>query len=168
MSWRWIGTCWLVLAWLTIWPLPAPASEIYVSVRIDAQGQLHIVTANQRDITPARAPDQVGFDQPAISADGTTVGWLALYPNCCTSYPIPLALVIYRDGKVRHTFGERFPVWKWRFEANGTQVAFAQETVHGHLGVHFELRDVESGQLIAAHDGDPLPDAPQWIRNVAD
>ena len=168
MSRRWIGASWLLLAWLTAGPLSASASEIYVGVSIDAQGQLHIATADRRDVTPARAVDQVGFDKPAISADGTTVGWLALYPNCCTSYPIPLALVIYRDGKVRHTFGERFPVWNWRFEANGKQVAFAQETVHGHLGVHFELRDVDTGQLIAAHDGDPRPDAPQWLRNVAD
>src|SRR5215475_13686573 len=141
----------LLVSLLTAWPLSLGAGELYVQATIDQEGQLHLVTADRRQITPARAPDQVGFDKPAISADGTTVGWLALYPNCCTSYPIPLALVIYRDGKVRHTFGERFPIWKWRFEANGKQVAFAQETVHGHLGVHFELRDVETGQLIAAH-----------------
>jgi len=140
---------------------------MYIEATVDTAGQLHIVTADQRDIIPERENEQVGFDQPAISEDHTTVGWLALYPHCCTSYPIPLALVIYRNGHVVHTFGEHFPVWKWRFEAHGTQVAFAQETVHGHFGVHYELRDLVSGQVIAAHDGDPEPDAPQWIRDVA-
>jgi len=158
----------LLVSLLTAWPLSLAAGELYVQATIDREGQLHLVTADRRQITPAKERDQVGFDRPAISADQTTVGWLALYPNCCTSYPIPLALVIFRDGKVMHTFGERFPVWRWRFAADSKRVAFAQETVHGHRGVHFELRDVESGRLIAAHDGDPAPDAPQWIRDVAD
>ena len=36
-----------------------------------------------------------------IAEDGRTVGWTVLYDNCCTSYPIPLLLVIYKDGKVQ-------------------------------------------------------------------
>ena len=158
----------LLLSFLLALPLSLAASEAYIEATVDKEGQLHIITADHRDIMPKKDHDQVGFAKPTISDDSTTVGWLALYPNCCTSYPIPLALVIYRDGKVLRTFGERFPVWRWRFEVEGTQVAFAQETVHGHLGVHFELRDIESGHLIAEHDGDPEPNAPQWIRDVAD
>ena len=157
----------LLSLFLLALPLSWAASETYIEATIDKDGQLHIITADHRDIMPQKDSEQVGFDKPAISEDKTTVGWLALYPNCCTSYPIPLALVIYRNGQVVHTFGEHFPVWEWRFEADGTQVAFAQETVHGHLGVHFELRDIESGRVIAAHDGDPEPNAPQWIRDVA-
>lgn|SRR5215831_3495058 len=171
-TWHGLGAtqAWMVsllVALLTVLPLSLAASEMYIEATVDKAGQLHIVTADHRDIMPEKDHEQVGFDKPAISEDHTTVGWLALYPNCCTSSPIPLALVIYRNGKVVHTFGERFPVWQWRFEAHGTQVALAQETVHGHLGVHFELRDLASGHVIAAHDGDPEPDAPQWIRDVA-
>ena len=29
------------------------------------------------------------------------VGWTVLYDNRCTSYPIPLLLVIYKDGKAQ-------------------------------------------------------------------
>lgn len=158
----------LLASFLLALPLSLAAGETYIEATVDTDGQLHIVTADHRDIMPQKDNDQVGFERPAISDDRTTVGWLALYPNCCTSYPIPLALVLYRNGAVLRTFGGGLPIWKWRFEADGAQVAFAQETVHGHLGVHFELREIESGGLIAEHDGDPEPNAPKWIRDVAD
>lgn len=158
----------LFFSLLSTLPPSVAAGETYREAAIDKAGQLHLFTADHRDIMPQKDREQAGFAHPAISDDGTTVGWLALYPNCCTSYPIPMALVIYRNGKVLHRFGEHFPVWRWRFEAHGTQVAFAQETVHGHLGAHFELRDLASGRLIAAHDGDPETNAPQWIKDVAD
>jgi len=102
-----------------------------------------------------------------LSDDATTVGWLALYPNCCTSYPIPLALVIYRNGHVLRRFKNSMAIWHWQFEAGGRQVAFEQETVHGHLSVHYELHDIASGRLLADYDGDPRPDAPDWVRDVS-
>jgi len=170
--WHWLGASqsWmlsLLFAWWMVLPLSWAASEMYIEATVDKEGQLHIVTADHRDIMPEKENEQDGFDTPAISEDHTTVGWLALYPHCCTSYPMPLALVIYSNGTVVHTFGARFPVWQWRFETHGTQGAFAQETVHGHRGVHVELRDMTSGHGVAVHDGDPEPDAPQWIRDVA-
>ena len=39
--------------------------------------------------------------------------------------------------------------------AGGKQVAFEQETVHGGMGIHYELRDVATGNLIAAFDPAP-------------
>ena len=171
-------TCYLrgvqaaLLALLASFVLALPpawaARKTYIEATVDTSGQLHIVTADGHNIMPEKDPEQVGFDKPAVSEDKTTVGWLAFYPHCCTSYPIPLALVIFREGKVVRTFRGDLPIWKWRFEAGGTQVAFYQETVHGHLGVHFELRDIESGRVLASHDGDPELDAPQWIRHVLD
>src|SRR5215471_15753587 len=88
----------LLSLFLLALPLPVAASEIYIEATIDEDGQLHIRTADHRDIMPEKDHEQVGFDKPAISEDKTTMGWLALYPNCCTSSPIPLALVIYRNG----------------------------------------------------------------------
>src|SRR5262245_58428176 len=113
------------------------ATETYVEATVDANGQLRVVTATGKVIQPKPLParanvgDQVGFDKVAISPDGRVVGWLALYPNCCTSYPIPLALVLYSNGRTRTFKGNELPVWRWRFEAEGRQVAFEQETVHG-------------------------------------
>ena len=159
------------------------ATETYVEATIDANGHLRVVTLTGKVIQPKPLParpnvgDQVGFDQVAISPDGRVVGWLALYPNCCASYPIPLALVLYSNGKTRTFKGNELPVWRWRFEAEGKQVAFEQETVHGGIGVHYELRETLTGRLVEEYnpppsqpptdDRNPNPrDAPSWVTRL--
>ena len=149
----------------------APAAvETYVQAVVDPGGQLRIQTKDGREIVPRKEPDQVAFDKAAISPDGHAVGWLAQYPNCCTSYPIPLKLVIYASGKLRTFTGSGLPVWRWRFQAGGKQVSFEQETVHGGIGVHYELRDITTGRLIAKYDPKPPPDAtgdpPKWVAEL--
>jgi hypothetical protein len=52
----------------------------YASTRIDQQGRLHIVLRSGRELLAPKARDQVGFESPAVSADGTAVGWLQDYP----------------------------------------------------------------------------------------
>jgi hypothetical protein len=59
--------------------------------------------------------------------------------------------------------GIGLPIWLWHFANNGTRVAFEQETVHGGLGIHYELRDIKTGDLIDSYDGEPQPNAPQWV-----
>jgi hypothetical protein len=155
----------------------ASAQERYVSATVDKDGALRIVTATAKVIVPDAEPErefvgkQVGYDNIQISADGQAVGWVALFPNCCTSYPIPLALVIFSSGVKRSYAGVGLPVWRWAFQADGKRVAFEQETVHGGLGIHYELRDVESGGLVASYepevgpDNQPLPNqhVPMWV-----
>ena len=99
------------------------AADTYLKASIDQAGKLRIVTKDGREIVPEKEAGEVGFDKAAISPDGRSVGWVALYPNCCTSYPIPLGLVIYTNGRVR-IFGARvgLPVWQWCFVAGGKQV----------------------------------------------
>jgi len=150
--------------------LAPAAAETYVQAVVNPGGQLRILTKHRREIVPKKEPEQVGFDMVRISPDGHVVGWLALYPNCCTSYPIPLALVIYASGKLRAFTGSGLPVWRWRFEAEGKQVAFEQETVHGGLGIHYELHDVSTGRLLAKYDPDPNSGAnskpPKWVAEL--
>ena len=124
-----ISACLCACILLAVAPASA-AAETYVQATVDPSGQLRIVTKEGREIRPKKDSEQVAFDMVAISQDGMTVGWLALYPNCCTSYPIPLKLVMYTNGKIRTFTGSGLPVWRWRFEAGGKQVAFEQETVH--------------------------------------
>jgi len=128
------------------------AAETYVRAAVDPSGQLRILTKDRREIAPKKEPEQVAFDRAQVAPDGHAVGWLEMYPNCCTSYPIPLALVIYASGKLRKFTGSGLPVWRWRFEARGKQVAFEQETVHGGMGVHYELHEVKTGRLLAKYD----------------
>ena len=147
------------------------AADLYLQASVDQTGQLRIVTKDGREIVPKKETEQVGFDKVAISNDGQSVGWVALYPNCCTSYPIPLKLMIYSSGRLRTFTGRGLPLWLWGFQADGKQVAFEQETVHGSLGIHYELRDVTTGRLIAEYnppyDRDNRPivkrDVPKWV-----
>lgn len=161
----------LTIAGLALLPgassLAGQAPERYDTAMVDASGHLHIRTTDRRPIRSPEEPGQVGFDKVAISPDHLAVGWLALFPNCCTSYPIPLKLVVYVSGKV-HTFvGTGLPVWRWRFDSTSQRVAFYQETVHGGIGGHYELRDIASGRLVAQYE--PLDSAPPppWVTPVA-
>ena len=153
---------------------PCSAADRYVRATVTAKAQLQIVTSDGRAIVLSKEPEQVGFDRIAIAADGRSVGWVALYPNCCTSYPIPLKLFVYSSGRL-HTFtGSGLPIWQWQFAAGGRQIAFGQETVHGGLGVHYELREVRSGRLIAEYtppvtpDNRPVPNqkVPTWVTEL--
>ena len=152
---------------------PCCAAETYLGAVVDTAGDLRIERAKGRAVVLRKDGEQVGFDKLAISKDGRSVGWLALYPNCCTSYPIPLKLRVCSRGHVR-TFEGDLPIWRWKFTGDGRQVSFEQETVHGGLGIHYELREVATGRLIAQYDpppgteGQPPPsqDAPPWVAEL--
>lgn len=156
-----------IAASLSITPVLA-ADEIYVRVALDPNGKLHIFTQDRREILPAIEKDQTGFDQAAIAPNRRSVGWLALYPNCCTSYPIPLKLVIYSNGKMQAFTGNELPIWRWRFLSSGRQFAFEQETVHGGLSVHYELHDLTSGKRLAEYEPEPGKAAtpPAWVEEL--
>ncbi len=142
--------------------------ETFERADVDQQGRLRIVTSTGRVIVPVAKKDQVGFDRPSISADRRAVGWLALFPNCCTSYPIALSVGVYTNGRQRTFTGNDLAVARWSFTVDGKQLAFRQETVHGGNGVHYELRDVSTGRRLAIYDPDPEKPAnpPGWVRTL--
>jgi hypothetical protein len=149
------------------------AQATYRSAVIDTSGQLHLTTTEGKTITPPRDSDQVSFASAAISASRRSVGWLALYPNCCTSYPIPLKLVVRMPGRVRVFDGSGFPIWRWAFVDDAKLIAYRQAPVHGDAPPHYELRDLESGKLIDEFDR-PVSDSsatssmrvPLWVQTV--
>jgi hypothetical protein len=142
------------------------AQQTYRRAEIDSNGQLRIITSSRREIAPRKDGDQLSFDKVAISADHQSVGWLALYPNCCTSYPIPLKLVVLTRGTERTFTGNGLPVWEWSFSSDGKRVALRQAPVHGVAGLHFELRDIQSGRRMRSFDpeSDNSRGMPAWIR----
>src|SRR5438128_2093966 len=166
-SWR---ISWFVLAALLAAAMPCSAADKYTAASVDDSGRLHIQTSDGRSIFLMKQRDQEGFDNIAISPNGDAVGWLDLYPNCCTSYPIPLKLAVYMNGKLRTFTGSELPIWRWHFTADGHNVAFEQETVHGESGVHYELWDIVTGRLISQYNPPldqechPLPNqhVPPW------
>ena len=147
----------------------APAAEIYIQTEVDSNGQLHILTKRHREIVPKKDPEQLGFGKVEIAPDGRSVGWLALYPDP-TSYAVPLKLVVYASDNAHSFRGSGLPIRRWCFQAEGRQVAFEQETVHGGTGVHYELRDIATGQLIAQYEPDSssemTPKPPRWVAEV--
>jgi hypothetical protein len=161
-----VRTGWLCL--LIVGAANLPAQETFLRSDIDQRGRLHVVTSQGGELVPTLEKDQVGFEKVAISQDRRTVGWLATFPNCCTSYPIALKLVARRGGRQRTFTGNDLAFSRWAFADAGTRVAFEQETVHGGLGVHYELRDVATGRLVAQFnpDGQVAATPPAWVREL--
>ncbi|MGD0590767.1 MAG: hypothetical protein ABSA44_08220 [Bacteroidota bacterium] len=149
-------------------------ADTYVRASVDESGHLRIFTSDAREIVLQKDSGQVGFDKVVISEDGHSVGWVALYPNSSTSYPIPLKLMIYSSGDLSTLTGIGEPVWRWHFTARGKQVAFEQETTHGSQGIHYELREVATGRLIAEYEPEYGPDnlpidiqnVPKWVEEL--
>ena len=116
---------------------------------------------------PKKERDQTSFEDAQISPDGRAVGWLAMFPNCCASYPVALKLVVLLNGEQRSYTGSGLTISRWCFWAGGKQVAFKQETERGGMAVHYELRDVGSGELADKYDPDTSPDEvtkpPRWV-----
>ena len=154
-------------------PAPTASGRTYQSVDIDADGNLRIVTSGQRTIIVRKSGSpragesfgkQTAFEKPVISGDRRAVGAQAMFANCCTSYDIPLQLVIHSGGTT-HRFEGGQAVFDWHFADGGRRVAFSQQTVHFACSVHWELRDVASEELLATADipeaCGQIPDPPQ-------
>jgi hypothetical protein len=169
---------------LLLLPVVAPAptraadarrAETYESVTIDAEGSLVIITSDHRTIVVRRDGDQTAFANPIISTGRTAVGAQAEFKNCCTSYDIPLELVIYANGTVHRLTGIGLPIFKWQFVDGGRRVAFGQEPVHFGCSIHYELRDVQSERLIDSADvpepcglvpNPPAARIPKWVAEL--
>jgi hypothetical protein len=152
-----------------------PVAERYASVLVGQDGRVTVVAEDGRRETPTSDSAQVGAEQAEVAPDHESVGWLALYPNCCTTYPLPLKLMILNNGKLRALKGESGePVWRWRFQGGGTLVAFKEEAPHGSAGVHYELWDVRGGRRVADYSPQydqngrvaARPNEPQWVREL--
>jgi hypothetical protein len=127
-------------------------AETYDSASVNARGELAIVRADGRRIVVRRAAGQTEFATPAISSANTAVGAQAMFGNCCTSYDIPMQLVVYSHGRVHRFKGVDLPIFQWAFADSGTRVAYGQEPVHFGCFVHYELRDIASERLIERAD----------------
>jgi len=165
---------WLVAVVLVLASRAAVAD--YRAATLSADGAHLVITdANGSDFPAPRFGEQVGFGKPRVSPDGKSVGWLALYPNCCTSYPIPLRLVILDHERRLHTFdGIKIAVFKWCFLPKSSAVAYMQTVLHGSNFEHFEARAISNGRLLGEYE---YPDdetenatarqrAPRWVRCV--
>ena len=163
-----------VVAALLTTPSPGVAGARYVGASVAADGRLRIVNSDGQATMMSKLNKQVAFDDIKVAKNGGAVGWLAMYANSSTSYPIPLKLMLYWNGRLRSLNSSGLPVFKWHFTANDTQVAFEQETLHSGFAIHYELHDVASGKLIAQWDPEYGADnrvraeqtPPQWVKDL--
>ena len=110
-----------------------------------------------------------------LSDDRRAVGAQAMFANCCTSYDIPLQLVIHSGG-MTHRFGGGLAIFDWHFGDGGRRVVFSQQTVHFVCSVHWQLRDIASERLVATADipevcgqipDPPRVEVPKWVTGTA-
>jgi hypothetical protein len=122
--------------------------------------RVHIVFASGKTRTVSPEDHQVGCEKVAVAADRRTVGWSVLYENCCTSYPIPTAVVTVRNDKKSYISSPQM-VHNWHFVGRGEQVALLFGPVHGNpSGVN--LYDTASGKLLHSWFGKGYPPSCIW------
>ena len=150
----------------------ASPPERYDSAALDAHGNLAILRSTGQTVIVQKEGDQTSFSAPLVSSGHTAVAAQALFPNCCTSYDIPLQLVVYAAGKVHRFRGVGMPIFQWGFADAGTRIAYGQTTVHFGCAFIYELRDIETERLLETIDvpepcgqqPHPQPVAmPQWV-----
>jgi len=147
-------------------------------------GPLHIIYSDRTEVVQTlpllRASTEketvfnaVGFSGVELAQDQQTLGWTVNVENCCTSYSIPLNVVLFRDGRVLHTIDQGQMVWSWMFVQGGKQVAVVFGPTHGPEVGDYRLYDVQTGKLVAEvwadEDTQALKaDAPHWARQLQD
>jgi hypothetical protein len=137
-------------------------ARVYVG---ETDRQVHLVRRGGKEITIPKERDQVSASSPRIAEDEQTAGWLIDYENCCTSYPIPLTLVIYRAGRIVR-LRPGLMISAWRFLERGKKVAVSSGTVHGMTFQHLSLYDSRTGHLLKEWDGDFDEAAPDWAKGL--
>ncbi|HWF92603.1 MAG TPA: hypothetical protein VN684_09995 [Terriglobales bacterium] len=133
-------------------------------VQIGSDGRIHIFDSRSEEFIPPAEEEQVGVDQPKISENKQVAGWLVNFKNCCTSYPIPLTLVIYQPGKPLEKFGDGLMIGGWFFVDGGRHIVFSSNTVHPNGPSNYELHDVSGGRLLHKWSGEPGKHSPKWTR----
>src|SRR5690349_18531457 len=122
------------------------------------EGKAHVVYRDGAAWAAPIEPKQVGCDHVTVAKDGRTVGWSVLVENCCTSYSIPIAVVVYHNGK-QTVISPGQMVWEWRFINEGKRVALLAGPVHGDATAA-HLYDAHDGRVLARWDGKGIP--PKW------
>jgi len=138
-------------------------AKLVMKAYVGSNGARHIIHSDGQDLEVPKEKDEVDDSTaPVIADDKHSAGWLVYYPNCCTSYPIPLMLVIYRPARPLLRLNAGMMICAWHFLAGGKRVAFYTNTVHGDLAPHYELYDVRTGRLIEKLDGPLDEKSPTW------
>ena len=154
---------WLLLSAATAAAQNASIARVYFGA---SDGRAHVVSVAGKDTAIAPEKDQAGIQSAQLSEDRTTAGWLVEYPNCCTSYPVALTLVIYRSGRIVRRLTPGWMIFDWRFLEGGKKIAMSAGTVHGMTYRSLSLYDVVTGRMEDHWDGAFEATPPAWAREL--
>ena len=127
-------------------------------------GKAHIAYRNNSEEAVDPVVRQIGCEHLTIAADGTTVGWSVLTENCCTSYPIPTSIIVYRKRK-QAVISPGQMIWDWRFVDNGARIAVLSGPVHGEAA-GAALYDPHNARLLDEWRRKGVP--PDWATGWQD
>jgi hypothetical protein len=124
----------------------------------DRDGKAHVVYADHLSKTIPPEAQQVGCSDMSIADDHRTFGWSVQVENCCTSYPISVAVIAMRDGKTTVLRSDQM-VWQWHFIDHGSRIAVLSGPVHG-TATEANLYDVPTGNRLGTWYGSGS--VPEW------
>jgi hypothetical protein len=143
---------------LSILPCCSVVAQTVTSASVVGDGRVVLVFSKNAKRTIPAEDGQVGCENVGIALDRRTVAWSVLIENCCTSYPVPVSVVVYRDSrKVLLSPGQM--VWDWRFIGRGDRISILSGPVHGSANTAF-LYDSRTGKLLQLWNGKGPP--PEW------
>jgi hypothetical protein len=161
------STFWAIVLGASSFALKAQVAPATVtSATASSSGEaVQILYSDGKELAAPKLKDQVSFGRPLVAKDKRTVGWLAMLPNCCTSYPIPLTLVIYRDGRIIASISPGMSIFHWLFLSQGDRVALSTDVLHGgsDYSAEYELYEVSSGRHLAHWNEWKAKEQPEWV-----
>lgn len=144
---------------------PAPAQSAAITRAFaGADGLAHVEQNGKETIFP-KETGQVSIDSVKVAPDGRAAGWLVNEPNCCTSYPVPICLVVVR-GNSKHVFAERQMIYDWHFVEGSARVALSIGPTHGEFPADFLLYDTGSGQKLQEWGPSTGTSPPKWASGL--
>ncbi len=113
------------------------------------------------DRTQILIKDQVGFSQAQISRDRKHIGWVATFYTCCTSYAVPLELVVSSESGSLSAFAGGQGIFKWCFVPELDAVVFRQAALHGPAVETYTLGRIKDGKELETYVAPPVaPEKP--------
>lgn len=165
----------LSMALLLTVAAPAAAGGWVTAAALEDGGKQLVLMTRSGPKSAPREADQVGFSQPRVSSDGQYAGWLVLLPNCCTSYPISLTLIVMGPRRSVHRFEGPQATFGWCFAESAAAVVYRRAALHGAGSEYFEMRSLRDGRLLRRHETPTRADLsavteaalPQWAQCAA-
>lgn len=152
----------------------APENPV-VKAYADSKGQVHILTAENRNLMVAPEKGQEQVDNIQVAEGGKTVGSLIETSACSVSYPVPLGLVVWRSGRIIRRVHPSMAIWSWAFLKNGKESVYRNSPLHGGWSAEYVLVDIPTGKTLAfwdhpvnanGVDADDISGEPDWAKQI--